>query len=120
MDLAPRSPEAEMLAAHDAVTTNSRKARLNLGTIENQGRHAAHTVSLEERPETAGSPRSGDRKGGQRPKASQRLAAGVYGEQEMRSGEANRLTPCSTRSRVRGDEKAVHEDRGGNQVPLLR
>ena len=52
-DLAPRCPEGDMLAAHDAVTTNSRKAKQKLGKLVNQGRHAAHTASCEELPETA-------------------------------------------------------------------
>ena len=43
-DRAPRPPEADMLAAHDAVTTYSRKAQQKLGKLVNQGRHAAHTA----------------------------------------------------------------------------
>ena len=62
--LAPRPPEADMLAAHHAGTTNSRKARQKLGKRVNQGRHAAHTASLEELPETACPPGPGDPIGG--------------------------------------------------------
>ena len=39
-DRASRPPEADVLAAHDAVTTNSRKAQQKLGRLVNQGRHA--------------------------------------------------------------------------------
>ena len=47
-DLAPRPPEAGMLAAHDAVTNinSSRRAQQKFGKLVNQGRHAARTVSL--------------------------------------------------------------------------
>ena len=41
---APRPPEADMLAAHDAVTTSSRKAQQKVGKLVNQGKHAAHTA----------------------------------------------------------------------------
>ena len=49
-----------MLAAHDAVTTNSRKAQQKLGRLVNQGRHAAHTASLDQLPDTAHPPGPGD------------------------------------------------------------
>ena len=52
-DQAPRTPEADMLAAHDAVTTNSTKAQQKLGKLVNQGRHAAHTSLLDQLPETS-------------------------------------------------------------------
>ena len=42
-----------MLAAHDAVTTNSTKAQLKLGKLVNQGRHAARTAFLDQLPETS-------------------------------------------------------------------
>ena len=45
-DRAPGPPEADMLAAHDTVTTNSRKAQQKFGKLVNQGRHAAHTACL--------------------------------------------------------------------------
>ena len=45
-----------MLAAHDAVTTNPRKAQHKLGKLVIQGRHAAHTALLEQLPETARPP----------------------------------------------------------------
>ena len=45
-DRASRPPEADMLAAHDAVTTNSLKAQQKLGKLVNQGKHAAQTHSL--------------------------------------------------------------------------
>ena len=59
-DAASRPPEVDMLAAHDAVTTNSRKAQHKLGTTVNQGRHAAHTASLDQLPETTLPPGSSD------------------------------------------------------------
>ena len=37
-----------MLAAHDAVTTNSTKAQQKLCKLVNQGRHAAHTALLDQ------------------------------------------------------------------------
>ena len=52
-----------MLAAHDAVTTHSCKAQQKLGKLVNQGRHAAHTASLEQLPEKASSPRPDDQIG---------------------------------------------------------
>ena len=42
-----------MLAAHDAVTTNSTKAQKKLGKLVNQGRHAAHTSLLDQLPEAS-------------------------------------------------------------------
>ena len=57
---APRPPEADMLAAHDAVTTNSRKAQQKLEKLVNQGRHAPHTASLDQLPDTARPPGPGD------------------------------------------------------------
>ncbi|CAN0596167.1 unnamed protein product, partial [Laminaria digitata] len=68
-NLAPRPPEADMLAAHDAVTTNSRRAQQKLGKLVNQGRHAAHTASLEGLPETARPPGPGAPLGGTNTKA---------------------------------------------------
>ena len=67
--LAPRPPEADMLPAHDAVTTNSRKAEHKLGKLVNQGRHATHTALPVELPETASSPGPGDPIGGTETKA---------------------------------------------------
>ena len=58
-----------MLAAHDAVTTNSRKAQQELGKLVNQGRHSAHTASLEQLPETARPRGPGDPLGGSETKA---------------------------------------------------
>ena len=58
-----------MLPGHDAVTTNSRKAQQKFGELVNQGRHAAHTASLEELPETALPPRPGEALGGTETKA---------------------------------------------------
>ena len=48
-----------MLAAHDAITTSSRKAQQKLGKLVNQGRPATHAASLEELPETTHPPRAG-------------------------------------------------------------
>ena len=59
-DQAPRHPEADMLAAHGAVTTNSRKTQQKLGKLVNQGRYAAHAVSLDQLPDTARPPGPGD------------------------------------------------------------
>ena len=36
-DEAPRPPVVDILAAHDAVTTNQRKAQQELGKLVNQG-----------------------------------------------------------------------------------
>ena len=49
-------PEADMLAAHDAVITNSRKAQHKLDRLVNEARYAAHTALLEQLPETANLP----------------------------------------------------------------
>ena len=68
-DLPPRPPEVDMLAAHDAVTTNSRKPQQKVGKLVNQGRHAAHAALLEELPETARPPRQGHPMGGTETKA---------------------------------------------------
>ena len=57
---APRSLEADMLAAHDAVTINSRKAQEKVDKLDNQGRHAAHEALLDQLPETARPPRPDD------------------------------------------------------------
>ena len=53
-----------MLAAHNSVTTNSRKAQHKLGKLVNQGRHAAHTASLDQLSETARPPGPDDPLGG--------------------------------------------------------
>lgn len=53
VDRAPRPPGADMLAANDAVTANSRKDQHTSGNLVNQqGRHAAHRASLDQLPET--------------------------------------------------------------------
>ena len=52
-DAAPRPPEVDILAAHDAVTPNSWKVQHKLGKLVDQGRHAMHTASLDLLPETA-------------------------------------------------------------------
>ena len=53
-----------MLAAHDAVTTNWRKAQHKLGKLVNQGRHAARTALLDQLPETTRPPGTGEPLGG--------------------------------------------------------
>ena len=57
-DLASTAPEADTLAAHDAVTTNSRKNQQKIGKLDKQGRNAAYTALLEQLPENslAGTP----------------------------------------------------------------
>ena len=55
-DLASRAPEADMMAAHDAVTTSSRNAQQKLGKLVTQGSHASHGALLEQLPETARPP----------------------------------------------------------------
>ena len=45
-----------MLVAHDAVTTNSKKAQHKLGKLVIQGRHASHTALLEQLPAGDGTP----------------------------------------------------------------
>ena len=69
-----------MLAAHDVVITNSRKAQHKLGELFNQGRHAAHTTSLEKLPETARLPGPDDPLGGREPKTFVKV---VYKGQEL-------------------------------------
>ena len=59
-----------MLAAHDAVNTNSRKAQQKFGKLVNQGRHAAHAASLDPLPDTARPPGPGDTLRGWETKAS--------------------------------------------------
>ena len=81
-DLASTAPEADMLVAHDAITTNSRKAQQKLGKLVHQGRHAAHTVLLEQLPETARPPGPNDSLGEVRPRPLPRLAIGAYNRQE--------------------------------------
>lgn len=41
-----------MLAAQDAVITDSRKAQQQLGKLVSRGRHAAHIASLDQVPMT--------------------------------------------------------------------
>ena len=65
-DLASTAPEADMLATHDAVTTNSRKAQHKLGKLVNQRKHAAHAALLEQLSETARPPGPDDPLGGGR------------------------------------------------------
>ena len=52
-DQAPRTPKADMLAAHDAVTTNSTRAQQKLSNLVNHGKHAAYTALLDQLPETS-------------------------------------------------------------------
>ena len=59
-DRAPRPPEAAMLGAHDAVTTNFRKAQQKLGKLVDQGRHATHTAPLDQPPDAVRPPGPGD------------------------------------------------------------
>ena len=68
-DLTSSPPEADMLAAHDAVTTNSRKAQQKLDELVNQRRHASHTALLQRLPETARPPGPDDPPGGGETKA---------------------------------------------------
>ena len=63
-DAASRPPEVDMLVAHDALTTNSRKALHKLGKLVNQARHAVHTALFDLLPETARPPRPDDPLGG--------------------------------------------------------
>ena len=67
-DAAPRPPEIDMLVAHDTVTTNSRKAQHKVGKLVDQGRHAAHTASLDQLPQTARPPEPDDPLGGKETK----------------------------------------------------
>ena len=67
--MASTVPEADLLAAHDAVTTNSTTAQHKLGKMVNQGRHAAHTALLEQLPETACPPGPDNPLGGGETKA---------------------------------------------------
>ena len=119
---APRPPGANMLAAHDAVTTNSPKAQQILGKLVNPGRHAAHTASLDQLPDTARPPGPGDPLRGCETKALTKARyRSLKGAGAMPSGEANRLAPCHAHSRVRRHGKTLLGDRGarGSTLPLL-
>lgn len=50
---APRAAEVDILAAHNARTTKSRKIQQRLGKAVNRVRSAAHAASLDQFPETA-------------------------------------------------------------------
>ena len=65
----PRPPETDMLAAHDAVSTNSRKVQQKLGKLVNQGRHAARTASMGQLLERAHPPGPDDSLGRSETKA---------------------------------------------------
>ena len=114
-DAASRPPEVDMLVAHDALTTNSRKALHKLGKLVNQGRHAAHTASLDQLTDKARPPGPDDSLGGRETKT---LQVGEGSLQEpsrgrshrMPSGAANGLVSGHTRNRVRGHWKALHGD----------
>ena len=120
-DAAPRPPEVDILAAHDAVTTNSRKAQHKLGKLVNQGQYGAHTASLDLLPETARPPRpaastptgTGRPAGGE---GDQNVGEGSLQEpsrgrsHRMPSGAANGLATGHTRNRVRVHWKAFHGD----------
>ena len=67
--VASTAPEANTLAAHDAVPTNSRKAQQKVGKSVDKGRHAAHTALPEQLPETARPPGPDDPLGGGETKA---------------------------------------------------
>ena len=58
-----------MMAAHDNVTTNSRKADEKLDKLITQGRHAAHTALVVQVPGTARPPGQDDPLGGGETKA---------------------------------------------------
>ena len=77
-DATPRPPEVDILAAHDAVTTNSRKAQYKLSKLVNQGRRAAHIASLDQLPETARPRGPDDPLGEGRPKHWRRLATRAF------------------------------------------
>ena len=81
-ELASMPPEAVILAAHDAVTIISKKAYQKLGKLVKQGRHAARTAPVEQLPETARPPGSGDPLGGSETRPSPGLAIGAYNGQE--------------------------------------
>ena len=100
-DLVPRPPEADMLASHDAVTTNSRKAQHMLGKLVKQGRHAARNASLEELPDTPRPPRPDDPLGGDETKAfakarySSLRGAGVTAFLRVRPTDSLRVIPAA-------------------------
>ena len=112
-DQAPRTPEADILAAHDAVTTNSTKAQQKAGQVSQP---AAGDVT----PAGTWRPAWKVRDEGPRQGSLQEPPRGR--SYRMPSGEADRLAPGHTRSRVRGHGKALPRDRGarGSEVPLLQ
>ena len=96
-DLASTATEADMLAAHDAVTTISRNTEQKLSKLANQGRHAAHTALLEQLPETSRPPGPGAR-----PRPSPRPAIRDYMGQEplhvFGRGQQTRSVTCLQQS----------------------
>ena len=66
-DAAPRLPQVDMLAAHNAVTADPRKDQHRLDKLLNRGHYAAHaTSSLEQLPETVRPPGPANPLGGGR------------------------------------------------------
>ena len=84
--LVSTAPEADMLAVHDAITTNSSTAQQKSGKLVNQRRHAAHTTLLEQIPETARPPGPDDPLGGRDTKA--------FAKARYRSLQATGDTAC--------------------------
>ena len=108
-----KAPEADMLAAHEAVTTNSRKAQNKFGKMFNQRRDVARTASLEQLPGTGECTPAGSRYslGGSETKV---FARAPY-RRLHGAGDAAclRARPTdSLRVRVRRHGKALHRDRG--------
>ena len=91
-----------MLAAHDAVITNSRKIQQKLVKLVNQCRHSAHNASIDHLPETArppGRPAERERNQGLAQGSIQEPARGR--SHRMSSGAANGLAPCHNRIIIR-------------------
>ena len=90
-----------MLAAHDAVTINSRKAQQKLDKLVNQGRHAARTALLEQLLETAPPPGSDSPLRGSETKAFAKVrnrslqGAGATGCLRARPTDSFRIRPAA-------------------------
>lgn len=116
---APSPPEANMLATHHVVSTNSRKAQQTLGKLVNQGRHAVHKASEDQLPETERPPGRDDPLGGDETRAFAKARHRSLRSNRIPPAAANGLAPCHTRIRVRGNWRELHVDCGthGSEVP---
>ena len=91
--LVSTTPEANTVAAHGAVSTNSRRRSSKLGKLVNQGGHAAHTALLEQLRRRHTLRDRTTHLEGERPRPSPRLAQGAYkGQKPLHSFGQGRQT----------------------------